>query len=376
MLAMKKEHQFIFRDDTTIPVIEIKELDFSYGKGESSKQVLFNNNLKIYPGEIVILTGPSGSGKTTLLTLIGGLRTIQQGSLKVLGQELKTMSPQELQKLRKNIGFIFQHHNLFNSLTALQTLAVTMRLKKYPDSEITTRPQRLLAELGLAERMNCKPGKLSGGQRQRVAIGRAMVNNPLIILADEPTAALDRETSARVVKLFKKRAADDNCAIIIVTHDTRILDAADRVINLIDGNIESNVVVSDAVAIMSFLKSCHVFKDMHESFIADAANAMQLEVFPAGKMIFRQGDEGDKFYLIRQGEVEVFTEEKDCKNTLTKLGSGDFFGELALLKDAPRAATIKAIDQLETYTLSKNKFFELIQRFSSFREHLKKAYFH
>ena len=250
-----------------------------------------------------------------------------------------------------------------------------MQLKDYQPDEVALRPKKVLTELELADRMHYKPEKLSGGQRQRVAIGRALVNDPMIILADEPTAALDKDTSAQVIALFKRRVKELNCTIIIVTHDNRILDAADRVINMVDGNIESNIVVADALAIMSFLKSCHIFEDMHQSFLADAANAMQLEIYPAGELVIRQGDEGDKFYLIRQGKAEVFTTTEGTKKVLAVLGAGDFFGELALLKDEPRAASVVAIEKLEAYVLSKNKFKELITRSSSFEEHLKKSYF-
>ncbi len=375
-MKSKEAMQFIQRDDSNLPVIEISGLDFSYGSGESSKQVLFNNNLSIYPGEIVIMTGPSGSGKTTLLTLIGGLRSVQAGGLKVLGRELKGMSAAGLQEVRRNIGFIFQQHNLFDSLTALQTLAVAMQLKSYPDEEFIRRPERILGELGLADRMNYKPENLSGGQRQRVAIGRALINDPLIILADEPTAALDKVTSAQVIELFKRRVKEYNCTIIIVTHDNRILDAADRVINMVDGNIESNIVVADALAIMRFLKDCNIFKDMHQSFLADAANSMKLEIYPSGALVIREGDVGDKFYLIRQGQAEVFSGQGEARKSLASLGPGDFFGELALLKDVPRAASVVAEGKLEVYTLSKDKFIELVGRSSSFEEHLKKSYFH
>ncbi len=375
-MKSKEAMQFIQRDDSNLPVIEISGLDFSYGSGESSKQVLFNNNLSIYPGEIVIMTGPSGSGKTTLLTLIGGLRSVQAGGLKVLGRELKGMSAAGLQEVRRNIGFIFQQHNLFDSLTALQTLAVAMQLKSYPDEEFIRRPERILGELGLADRMNYKPENLSGGQRQRVAIGRALINDPLIILADEPTAALDKVTSAQVIELFKRRVKEYNCTIIIVTHDNRILDAADRVINMVDGNIESNIVVADALAIMRFLKDCNIFKDMHQSFLADAANSMKLEIYPSGALVIREGDVGDKFYLIRQGQAEVFSGQGEARKSLASLGPGDFFGELALLKDVPRAASVVAEGKLEVYTLSKDKFIELVSRSSSFEEHLKKSYFH
>lgn len=371
----QNEVSFAYRDETIVPIVDMAGLNYSYGSGEVSKQVLFDNTLKIYPGEIVIMTGPSGSGKTTLLTLIGGLRSVQQGSLRITGKELNGLHPSEVQKVRKKIGFIFQHHNLFESLTAFQTLVVAMELFEHPKEEYTTRPSKILTELGLQDRMYYKPENLSGGQRQRIAIGRALINDPLLILADEPTAALDKDTSAQVIELFKSRVKKYSCTIIIVTHDNRILDAADRIINMVDGYIVSNIVVNDAVAIMSFLKKCHIFEGMHESFLADAANSMQLEIYNPDELVIGEGDAGDKFYMIRQGQVEVYTEADGERKVLTRLGPGDFFGELALLKDVPRAASVIATEKLEVYTLSKEKFIDLIERSSSFKEHLKKSYF-
>ena len=232
------------------PSIQIRNLNFHYGEGDLFKQVLFDINLDVYPGQIVILTGPSGSGKTTLLTLIGALRTIQDGSLQVLGQELRGLNPKKLVQIRKNIGFIFQAHNLFYSLTARQNVMMSTDL--YPNISRDMTPAGLAADIltqvGLGERVDYKPHSLSGGQKQRVAIARALVNRPKLILADEPTAALDKKSGRDVVTLMQKMAKEEGITILMVTHDNRILDVADRIVNLVDGNLESDNVVNDNVS--------------------------------------------------------------------------------------------------------------------------------
>lgn len=220
------------------PSIQIRNLNFHYGEGDLFKQVLFDINLEIYPGQIVILTGPSGSGKTTLLTLIGALRTIQDGSLQILGQELKGLAPKKLVQIRKNIGFIFQAHNLFYSLTARQNVMMSTDL--YPNSGSVTPKNKaadILAQLGLADRVDYKPHALSGGQKQRVAIARALVSHPKLVLADEPTAALDSKSGRDVVELMQGLAKEQGCTILMVTHDNRILDVADRIVQMEDGGL-------------------------------------------------------------------------------------------------------------------------------------------
>ncbi|MDD5203938.1 MAG: ATP-binding cassette domain-containing protein [Desulfobacterales bacterium] len=367
---------FVVRDEKIRPSIEVKNVQYSFGEGESRKQVLFDNTLTIFPGEIVILTGPSGSGKTTLLTLIGALRSTQQGSMKVLGSELAGLNRTGLQMIRREIGFIFQAHNLFDSLSAFETLAFAMKLHPYSKSEYLNRPKEILAELGLQERMHYKPEKLSGGQRQRVAIGRALINHPKLILADEPTAALDKDTGRQVVKMLQKRAKEEDCTILIVTHDNRILDVADRILKMVDGYIVSDVVVADSVAIGAFLRDCSIFRDTSPTILAGVANTMKLEVYEEGEMVVREGEEGDRFYLIRSGRAEILKEAEGRLRSMGTLGPGEFFGELALLRNAPRAASIKALGKLEVFSLPKEKFDEVVQGSTNFREQLKKSYFH
>jgi len=226
---------------TDSSVIDIKNLNQYFGQGQLRKQVLFDITLQIQAGEIVILTGPSGSGKTTLLTLIGGLRSAQEGSLQVLGREMCGASKDDLVKARRSIGYIFQAHNLHKSLTALQNVRMGLELhEQYSVGDMQRKSAEMLEHVGLGNRINYYPDDLSGGQKQRVAIARALVSHPKIVLADEPTAALDSKSGRDVVSLMQKLAKEQGCTILMVTHDNRILDVADRIVHMEDGKL-SNV---------------------------------------------------------------------------------------------------------------------------------------
>jgi putative ABC transport system ATP-binding protein len=228
---------------TAEPAILIRDLNHAFGQGRLRKQVLFEIDLEIRAGEIVLMTGPSGSGKTTLLTLMGGLRSAQSGSLQVLGQELVGASAQDLTLTRRQNGYIFQAHNLHRSLTALQN--VRMGLEVHPDwpaAAMLERSAQMLEQVGLADFLDYYPDNLSGGQKQRVAIARALVSHPKIVLADEPTAALDKQSGRDVVEIMQKLAKEQGCTILLVTHDNRILDIADRIINMEDGRLAEQAV--------------------------------------------------------------------------------------------------------------------------------------
>ncbi|MEB3355805.1 MAG: DevA family ABC transporter ATP-binding protein [Synechococcales bacterium] len=220
------------------PVISAHSLNHYFGESNLRKQVLLNINLDIFEGEIIIMTGPSGSGKTTLLTLMGGLRSAQEGSLKILGQEICGASKQQLTQLRRQIGYIFQAHNLMTFLTAKQNVQLSLELHDhYSQQEKEARAIALLESVGLGHRINYYPENLSGGQKQRVAIARALISQPKIVLADEPTAALDKKSGRDVVELMQKLAKEQGCTILLVTHDNRILDIADRIVYMEDGRL-------------------------------------------------------------------------------------------------------------------------------------------
>jgi putative ABC transport system ATP-binding protein len=232
------------------PVIAGEGLNFWFGQGELRKQILFDVRLEIQPGEIVLLTGPSGSGKTTLLTLIAGLRTLQEGRLDVLGHSLYQASQQKLLELRRKIGFIFQAHNLLPYLTALQNVQVMFDLQPHiSPAEGRDRAVTMLQEVGLGDRLNYHVSRLSGGQRQRVAIARALVGGPHLVLADEPTAALDSVSGREVVNILQRLARDQGRPILMVTHDARVLDIADRVLEMQDGRLQTDTARAERTSV-------------------------------------------------------------------------------------------------------------------------------
>jgi putative ABC transport system ATP-binding protein len=201
-------------------------------------QVLRSVDLEIAPGEVVLLTGPSGCGKTTLLTLVGALRQVQEGSVQVLGHELNGASRGERQRLRRRIGMIFQGHNLLRCLTAEQNVQMGADLLHGLGYRARRdRAREWLRAVGLADHLRKLPHDLSGGQKQRVAIARALAAEPQLLLADEPTAALDSRSGREVVELLQRLARDQGCGVLMVTHDPRILDVADRLVRMEDGRL-------------------------------------------------------------------------------------------------------------------------------------------
>ncbi|MBD2131992.1 MAG: DevA family ABC transporter ATP-binding protein [Sphaerospermopsis kisseleviana] len=223
-------------------ILEISNLNQYFGTSKLKNQILFDINLSIKSGEIVIMTGPSGSGKTTLLTLIGGLRSVQKGSLKFIGEELCGAENNKLVQVRRQIGYIFQAHNLLDFLTARQNVQMSLELQpNISEWEGRMQSEAMLHAVKLGDRINYYPSDLSGGQKQRVAIARALVSHPKLVLADEPTAALDSKTGRDVVNLMQELAREQHCAILMVTHDNRILDIADRIIHMEDGKLIKQV---------------------------------------------------------------------------------------------------------------------------------------
>jgi putative ABC transport system ATP-binding protein len=225
------------------PLITVEHLNHSFAEAGQAKQVLHDINLTVHPGEVVILTGPSGSGKTTLLTMLGGLRAAQSGRLCILGAELLDAQRSQLTRLRADVGFIFQAHNLMPYLTALDN--VRLGLEVHPHwldrgrAAMDGCAAAMLERVGLADRAGYYPEKLSGGQKQRVAIARALAPAPRLLLADEPTAALDRDSGRAAVGLFRELADQQRAGIVMVTHDNKVLDIADRIVNLEDGRLVS-----------------------------------------------------------------------------------------------------------------------------------------
>lgn len=222
--------------------ISVQNLNHWFGSGEARKQAIFDVNLEVEVGKLTILMGPSGSGKTTLLTLIGCLRDVQDGSALLLGEELNGASEDQLVSLRQRLGFIFQAHNLHESLTARQNVRMGLEVHSSRKAIANARSfdaaaAHMLALVGLEDRLDYLPGNLSGGQKQRVAVARALIGNPKIVFADEPTAALDKQSGSNVVRMLKQLGEERGTTTVMVTHDNRILEMADRILTMEEGRI-------------------------------------------------------------------------------------------------------------------------------------------
>ena len=227
-------------EPTRTPIISAKTLNHWFQEGDGQRQVLHDITPDIFPGEIVLIVGPSGSGKSTLLKLIGAQRAVLDGSLCVNAHELRDAKQRDLVEIRRDIGFIFQSHHLLKSLTVCQNVQITLSHNPaHTGASSRAAALEILRSVGLEEHAQKQPAHLSGGQNQRVAIARALVGRPRIVLADEPPASLDKHTGREIVEILRRLARDNGVTIVLVTHDNRIMDIADRVLSLEDGRLTS-----------------------------------------------------------------------------------------------------------------------------------------
>lgn len=226
----------VITSTNTEAAIIAKNVEMTFQSGGDRFQVLKPTNWEIPTGDIQLLMGPSGSGKTTLLSILAGLLTPTTGNVYLLGKEITSMSRDKLAQFRlQNIGFIFQGFNLFPALSAAENVEVVLNVKGIRGQRARQQAQVLLKQVGLEKQASQKPGNLSGGQKQRVAIARALAGNPCLIMADEPTAALDSQSGHNVIELLRYLAKEKSCTVLMVTHDPRIIDVADRIAYLEDG---------------------------------------------------------------------------------------------------------------------------------------------
>ena len=298
-----------------IPPVRFSGVNHYFGEGKLRKQILFEVSDEIEPGQIVIITGPSGSGKTTLITLIGALRSTQEGSLQVLGHELRGASARELNEVRKEIGFIFQAHNLLDSLSASQNVEMSALIDpEVSRAEAARRSREILEQVGLGDEVDRFPNELSGGQKQRVAIARALVRAPRIILADEPTASLDKKTGRDVVDLMHDLAKRKGVTVLLVTHDNRILDVADRIIHLEDGRLSSftHAVIDSTRQMMGLLveqnqrgELTRRVREMDEESFKDMLTQVTTEAEEFLRVIDLSNDRG--FESMLEQALEAFT---------------------------------------------------------------------
>ncbi|MBL9112119.1 MAG: ABC transporter ATP-binding protein [Myxococcales bacterium] len=218
--------------------IECRNVQKTYGSGPTAYQALKGVDFVAEPGEFVMLSGPSGSGKTTLLSILGCVLTASSGTVKLFDDDISKTKESALPELRLSyVGFVFQSHNLLASLTATENVVMLLQLRGYSHKDAVAEAHKLLGEVGLGEKVDSKPGDLSGGQRQRVAIARALAGSPPILLADEPTAALDAQNGLAITQTLKALAKDHGHTVVVVTHDNRIFHLADRIVHIEDGLI-------------------------------------------------------------------------------------------------------------------------------------------
>ena len=220
--------------------IEVKDLTKTYGDGATAYQALKGVNFAVKPGEFVMLSGPSGSGKTTLLSILGCVLTATSGSVQLLGEDLSKADESEFPRLRLSfIGFVFQSHNLIASLTATENIVMLLEMRGFTHKEAAVEAKSILVQVGLGDKLDSFPRDLSGGQRQRVAIARALAGSPPLVLADEPTAALDAQNGLAITELLRRLAKDHGHTVLVVTHDNRIYHLADRIVHIEDGLIRT-----------------------------------------------------------------------------------------------------------------------------------------
>lgn len=224
---------------TNTSIITTKNLCKNYGVGDNSVQALKNCSIEIHTGESVAVTGASGSGKSTFLSLVGGITTASSGEIIIGGKNITLMNEKKLAKFRlKNIGFVFQAYNLIPEMTAYQNIILPLKLarKKIDKAYLSD----ICEKLSISDRLSHLPSELSGGQQQRVAIARALITKPAILLCDEPTGNLDKKTGEAVLDLLSQLCADNNCTLVLVTHDKSVADRMERIIRISDGEVSEN----------------------------------------------------------------------------------------------------------------------------------------
>jgi putative ABC transport system ATP-binding protein len=292
--------------------LSIQDLTVEYSSGENTIRPIEKFNLDVAAGSLVILLGPSGCGKTTLLSCLGGILRPSEGTIKFGDVNVTSLDARELSTYRRDtVGIVFQAFNLVPSLTALENVTVPMRAAGISRRAASGRAERLLARVGLQDRMSHRPGDLSGGQQQRVAVARAIALDPPLVLADEPTAHLDFIQVEEVLRLIRELASGDRM-VVVATHDSRILPLADRVVDL----------VPDFAS------------------IERPPDTVRLE---AGEVLFEQGTMGDLIYVVSEGKLEIVRElAGGGEEVLKVVTTGDYFGEIGPLFHLPRSATVRA----------------------------------
>jgi putative ABC transport system ATP-binding protein len=291
--------------------LEVKDLVIEYNRGAQAVRPIDGLTFSAAPGSITLLLGPSGCGKTSVLSCLGAMLTPASGSIRVGDVDVIGLAGKQLNNYRRNqVGIVFQAFNLLPSLTAAENVRVVMSAAGIKRRAAAGRSEELLTSLGLGERLHHRPDDLSGGQQQRVAIARALALNPVLLLADEPTAHLDHSSVGSVLDIYR-RLADDGRVVVVSTHDDRMLPVATQVIELAPR--------------------------------AHTTGRPGVVAVAKGETLFSQGDRGELVYVIQSGTFDVVRREPDGESVLvTQVGAGDHIGEMAPLFSLPRSASVCA----------------------------------
>lgn len=311
----------------------VTDLVKEYESGGYLLRVLDELSFVARPGELVVLLGPSGSGKTTLLSCVGGMLTPTSGSIALGDREVTALRGTQLDSYRReDVGFVFQGFNLLASLTARENVAMPLLVTRATSRErAMARATELLELVGLGDRMDHRPSHLSGGQQQRVAVARGLVTDPVLLLADEPTANLDHIQAQSVIRLLTE-LRDEGRIIVVSSHDARLMPAADRVVQM---SGEADPVAAGATTV----------------------------AYAPGEVVFRQNDHASLVYVIEAGEAEVYRELADGgEEQLAILGPGQYFGELGAMLGFPRSASVRAVGELRLTSHSPHGFRMLLER--------------
>ena len=308
--------------------LAISELTVEFSSGGYKVRPLDDFYAEMHSGELVLLLGPSGCGKTTLLSCLAGILTPTSGSIFLDGRDITTLNAHGLTEYRrKSVGLVFQGFKLLPSLTARENVEAPLRLAGVDAKEARTRAEELLTRFGLAERMSQRPGRLSGGQQQRAAIARALAHDPPVILADEPTAALDYVQVETVLRTLRELAAPGR-VVIVSTHDHRLVPLADRVIKM-----------------------------GPQALLDDGPRPGIVNLQP-GEVLFEQGDRGDLVYFVESGHIDLYQERAEGAAMVYSCGPGEYFGELAPLLGFRRSATARARGEVTLTGITVQEFRE------------------
>lgn len=332
-------------------LINLHDVYKAYETDAGGFMALKGINLDIGPGEAIAVIGKSGSGKSTLINMITGIDRPTSGEVWIKGEPIHTFNENQMARWRgKHLGIVFQFFQLLPGLTILQNVLLPMDLGgTYDRRRSRERAMYLLDQMGIAEHAHKHPSQISGGQQQRVAIARALVNNPDIIVADEPTGSLDSQTAEQIFRLFEI-LLDEGKTILIVTHDDGQARRIQRTLLLTDGEIV-NEWVAKALPSLS-----------HQEML-EITRLLDPITFSSGELIIQEGHEPDRFYIVSKGEVHVYLHRPDGREVFVEaLGPGEFFGEMALLRNSLRTATVRASREtdVELVALERDEFDELV----------------